>query len=189
MLEHPQVLHLAERRNKTMNIEAHLNNLRISPRKVLMVAKMLKGLSVREAGVQLDRELRRAALPLEKLLASAVANAQHNFQAVPENLIVSNVTVGEGRKLKRWMPRAQGRATPIWKRMSRVRIVLREVDPELRASAPVKKSDHMKQEKNESDAVQEKTAKTKSFSNERHSGTIKKSSARSSRSIFHRKSV
>lgn len=171
-----------------MNIEAHLNNLRISPRKVLMVAKMLKGLPVREASVQLDRELRRAALPLEKLLASAVANAEHNFQAIPENLVVSKVTVGEGRKLKRWMPRAQGRATPIWKRMSRVHIVLKEVDPKLRTVVPEEKTSRAK--KDSSESVQEKTSKTKSFSDSHRSGSIKKTSgARSSRSIFHRKAV
>ncbi|QQS15627.1 MAG: 50S ribosomal protein L22 [Candidatus Moraniibacteriota bacterium] len=171
-----------------MNIEAHLNNLRISPRKVLVVAKMLKGLSVREAGIQLDRELRRAALPLGKLLSSAVANAEHNFQAVPENLVVSKITVGEGRKLKRWMPRAQGRATPIWKRMSQVHIVLTEKDPKLRASAPTKKLVHAK--KDDAGKSQEKVSKTVSFSDKRRSGGIKKSSgARSSNSIFHRKSV
>ncbi len=171
-----------------MNIEAHLNNLRISPRKVLVVAKMLKGLSVREAGVQIDRELRRAALPLGKLLASAVANAEHNFQAIPENLVVSRITVGEGRKLKRWMPRAQGRATPIWKRLSRVSIVLSEVDPELRSSSRVEKKALVKKETPESS--QEKTSKSPSFSEKSSVGSIKKSSgARSSRSIFHRKSV
>ena len=94
-----------------MNIEAHLNTLRISPRKVRVVVGMLPGLSVREAEHQLDRELRRAALPIRKLLLSAVSNAEHNFHAVPENLVVARVVVNEGKKLKRWMPRAQGRAT------------------------------------------------------------------------------
>ena len=171
-----------------MNIEAHLNNLRISPRKVLVVAKMLKGLPVREASVQLDRELRRAALPLGKLLASAVANAEHNFQAIPENLIVSKITVGEGRKLKRWMPRAQGRATPIWKRLSQVHIVLQEIDPKLRSEVSRKKISHDK--KDSSGHGKEKTSKTKSFSGPNTSGGMKKTSgARSSRSIFHRKAV
>lgn len=169
-----------------MNIEANLNNVRISPRKVMMVAKMLQGLSVREARVQLDRELRRAALPLEKLLASAVANAEHNFRAIPENLIVSRVVVGEGRKLKRWMPRAQGRATPIWKRMSRIRVVLEEVDPKLRAKASKKKASA---KKGASAPGHEKTAKAGVFSGVLPSGKMKKSSAHSSRSIFHRKSV
>jgi large subunit ribosomal protein L22 len=170
-----------------MNIEANLNNLRISPRKVVVVAKMLQGLSVQEARIQLDRELRRAALPLEKLLASAVANAEHNFRAIPENLIVSSVVVGEGRKLKRWMPRAQGRATPIWKRMSRIRVVLEEVDPKLRAKASKKKASVKKEAPSRE---HEKTAKTGVFSGVLPSGKMKKSSgAHASRSIFHRKSV
>ncbi len=170
-----------------MNIEANLNNLRISPRKVIVVAKMLQGLSVREAGVQLERQLRRAALPLGKLLTSAVANAEHNFRAVPENLVVSRVVVGEGRKLKRWMPRAQGRATPIWKRMSRIRIVLEELDPAIRAKA-IKKKKNKKKESllNES----EKTTKTGGFSGVVPSTKVKKSSGtRSSRTLFQRKSV
>ncbi len=172
-----------------MNIEAHLNNLRISPRKVLVVAKMLKGLPVREASAQLDRELRRASLPIGKLLASAIANAEHNFQAIPENLIVSRITVGEGRKLKRWMPRAQGRATPIWKRLSRVCIVLREIDPKRRSDASQEKTSH---DKKSSSGGREKAkiSKVKSFSGAPSSGGMKKTSgARSSRSVFHRKSV
>jgi large subunit ribosomal protein L22 len=170
-----------------MNIEASLNNIRISPRKVSVVSKMLAGLSVREAEIQLDRELKRAALPIRKLLASAVANAEHNFRAIPENLVVMRVVVGEGRKLKRWMPRAQGRATPIWKRMSRIRIVLNEVDPSLRAKASKKKSvkkDSTHHEKNE------KTAKSGGFSGVAPSGKVgKPSGAHSTRSLFHRKSV
>ncbi len=168
-----------------MNIEAQLNNLRISPRKVLVVAKMLQGLSVREASVQLDHELRRAALPLGKLLKSAVANAEHNFRAVPDNLVVSRVVVAEGRKLKRWLPRAQGRATPLWKRMSRIRIVLEEVDPGVRAKVSRKKT-----KKAPSLHEHEKTARTGGFSGVIPSGKSKKASGvRGSRSIFHRKSI
>ncbi len=169
-----------------MKIEANLNNVRISPRKVLVVAKMLSGLSVREASVQLERELRRAALPLNKLLASAVANAEHNFRAIPENLVVSQVSVGEGRKLKRWMPRAQGRATPIWKRMSRICLVLEEKDPELRAAKSKKK----KSAKNKRSSIKhEKTSIHEKFSGILPGGAGKKASGAHSRSIFHRKSV
>lgn len=167
-----------------MNIEASLHNLRISPRKVVVVAKMLRGLPVREASVQLERELRRAALPLEKLLASAIANAEHNFQSVPENLVVSRVIVGEGRKLKRWLPRAQGRATPLWKRMSHIRIVLEEIDPTLRTKKSRKKAKSTKE--TSSAKKHEHTVPTKNLAD----GSPKKiSGVRSSRSIFHRKSV
>lgn len=167
-----------------MNIEANLSNLRLSPRKVMVVAKMLQGLSVREASVQLERELRRAALPLGKLLASAIANAEHNFQSVPENLVVSRVIVGEGRKLKRWLPRAQGRATPLWKRMSHIRIVLREIDPTLRTKNSKRKAKSVKIAP--SAKKHEQVASMKNLAE----GSPKRvSGVRSSRSIFHRKSV
>ena len=170
-----------------MNIEAHLNTLHISPRKVRVVVGMLPGLSVREAEHQLDRELRRAALPIRKLLLSAVSNAEHNFHAVPENLVVARVVVNEGKKLKRWMPRAQGRATPIWKRMSRVSLFLREVTPGVRAETSLKKTENTKK----GNSSGRKHSKSSNFSGEANeSGYRKKgSSARASRSIFHRKSV
>lgn len=167
-------------------MEANLNNLRISPRKVSVVAKMLAGLSVREADVQLDRQLRRAALPLRKLLASAIANAEHNFRAIPENLIVARVLVGEGKKLKRWMPRAQGRATPIWKRLSRVSLTLREVEPGKRLKSSAVRKKFSKTEKRR----RENPSKIGGFPGSGSVGASKKSvSVRSSSSLFHRKSV
>ena len=96
---------------------------------------MLRGLPVSLAAVQLEKELRRAALPIGKLLASAAANAEQNFHLVPSNLFVREILVNEGKKLKRWMPRAQGRATPIWRRMSQVRIVLEERVSGMRSEA------------------------------------------------------
>lgn len=150
---------------------------------------MLPGLSVREAERQLDRELRRAALPLKKLLLSALANAEHNAQAVPENLVIARVVVNEGKKLKRWMPRAQGRATPIWKRMSRIRIVLREVTPGIKANASSQKTEDVSKKKSARSG--RKGAAAPGFSEHTASGGSSKkgSGARASRSIFHRKSV
>ncbi len=167
-----------------MHIEAHLKNLRISPRKASVVAKMLRGLSVDEASIQLKNELRRAALPLGKLLASAVANAEHNYHAVPSNLLVERVVVGEGMKLKRWMPRAQGRATPIWKRMSHVHITLKEIVPGMRIE------DASKEKSIESKKVKvARRVKSKSFSDDLVSGKTKKNSEAHSSRVFHRKSV
>lgn len=169
-------------------MEAKLNNLRISPRKVSVVAKMLAGLSVKEADVQLDQQLRRAALPLRKLLASAVANAEHNFRAIPENLVVARVLVGEGKKLKRWMPRAQGRATPIWKRLSRISLTLREVEPGKRLKKTLSRKNRKPAEGEK--RRQETVSKASGFSGMNSSGYSKKmNSIRSSSSLFHRKSV
>lgn len=167
-----------------MIIDARLNNLRISPRKVRVVAKMLCGLSPSVAMTQLDCELRRASLPLKKLIASVVANAEHNFHAVPSNLIISNIIVGEGRKLKRWLPRAQGRATPLWKRMSSVRIILKEEVSGMRT-----KAGRSKKNEKSSLRVREKSGKTPSLS-EKASSLVRKSSGvrPATRSIFQRKS-
>jgi large subunit ribosomal protein L22 len=109
-----------------MKVEASLNNLKMTPRKVRLVAYAVRGLNVGEALVQFDKMLKKASLPLTKLLQSAIANAEHNFSLDRNNLFVEDVWVGEGQKLKRWTPRAQGRATPLWRRMSKIRIVLAE---------------------------------------------------------------
>jgi large subunit ribosomal protein L22 len=109
-----------------MKVEASLNNLKMTPRKVRLVAYAIRGLNVSDALIQFDKMLKQASLPLTKLLQSAIANAENNFSLDRNNLFVEDVWVGEGQKLKRWTPRAQGRATPLWRRMSKIRIVLAE---------------------------------------------------------------
>ncbi len=98
----------------------------MTPRKVRLVAYAVRGLGVEEALIQFDKMLKKASLPLTKLLQSAIANAENNFSLDRNNLFVEDVWVGEGQKLKRWTPRAQGRATPLWRRMSKIRIILAE---------------------------------------------------------------
>ena len=169
---------------RSMDIQAHLGNLRISPRKVRAVAALLPGLPVREASVQLERELRRTALPLRKLLLSALSSAEHNFQSLPENLIVARVLVNEGKKLKRWMPRAQGRATPIWKRLSEVHLVLRELDPSLKGN----QKRTIRSKKKDSSEIR-KSESSLSSGTPRSDVGKRGSGVRASRSIFHRKSV
>ncbi len=105
-------------------VTAQLNNLRISPRKVRLVADRVRGQRVIEAIGMLEYDLRKTARPMQKLLKSAVANAQNNFKLKGEDLYVSDIIVGEGPTLKRWMPRAYGRATKILKRTSRISVVL-----------------------------------------------------------------
>lgn len=104
--------------------KAQLNSLRMSPQKVRLVANLIRGISVRDAQVQLQFSRKAAAKPLFTLLNSAVANAVHNHQMDPQSLVVSTIFVNDGAVLKRWMPRAQGRATPLRKRSSHITIVL-----------------------------------------------------------------
>jgi large subunit ribosomal protein L22 len=110
-----------------MKVKAQLKNLRIAPRKVQLVAELIKGLEVNEAIVQLENLVKRANDPMEKLLKSAIANAENNFGMDKDNLYVFDVQVGEGARLKRWMPRAYGRASQILKRTSHIYLTLDEV--------------------------------------------------------------
>src|SRR3990167_8126182 len=114
-----------------MNITANqqiakLNDLHIAPRKVRLIANVIKGLRAQEAESQLIMQNQRAAQPILKLLRSAMANAKNNKKMGLENLVVKSVIVNQGPMLKRFLPRAQGRATPIHKKMSHVTLILEE---------------------------------------------------------------
>lgn len=100
--------------------------VRIAPRKVRLVADLVRGKAVDEA-IAILRHTPRAASPvIEKVINSAVANAEHNFEMNSSNLYVAEIYVDEGPTLKRFQPRAQGRATRINKRTSHITVVLAE---------------------------------------------------------------
>ena len=109
-----------------MKVKAKLNNLRVSPRKVRLVANLVRGLDVANAKTQLNFLIKRSSTPMLKLLNSAVANAKHNFELEESNLYISELFVCEGPTLKRIMPRAMGRAFHIRKRTSHITLVLEE---------------------------------------------------------------
>ena len=104
---------------------AKLNYLRISPRKVRLVANMLRGLYVNEAEAQLLISPQKSIGPILKLLRSAVSNGKQK-QLNPENLFIKEIRVDNGPMLKRFMPRAQGRATMIQKKTSHITLILAE---------------------------------------------------------------
>lgn len=106
---------------------AQLNYLHIAPRKVRLIANTLKGLPVKEAEAQLILRVQRSSQPLLKLLRSAVANAR-NQKMDPGRMIVSSIRVDQGPMLKRSLPRAQGRATPLQKKMSHITLILSETE-------------------------------------------------------------
>lgn len=107
----------------SMEVKAQLRQLRIAPRKVRLAVNLVRGLSVAQAERQLQFMNKASALPLLKLLRSAVANAEQN-KMNKSQLSIKSITVGDGLTLKRWQPRAMGRATPIRKRSSHVVLVL-----------------------------------------------------------------
>lgn len=104
-------------------MKAHIKDLRISPLKLNAVAQMVRGKSVDEALSMLRFTNKKAASLLYKALASAAANAQNQGES-KENLQVSSLLVTKGRVLKRFRPVSRGRAHPILKHASHVRIEL-----------------------------------------------------------------
>ncbi len=107
-----------------MEVKAILRHLRMSPRKVRLVIDVVRGLGVEEAETQLIFIKKIAARPVLKLLKSAMANAEHNFKLERSKLFIKKITADAGMTIKRSMPRAMGRATPIRKRSTHITIVL-----------------------------------------------------------------
>jgi large subunit ribosomal protein L22 len=103
---------------------AILRRFRESPRKVRMVADMIRGRSVDDAMSILRLQQRKAAKMLFKVLGSAIANATENEKADADKLVVTNINIDGGPVQKRWMPRSMGRANRILSRTSHVTIVV-----------------------------------------------------------------
>jgi len=109
-----------------MQAKAIAKSVRIAPRKVRLVVDLIRGKDVGEA-IAILRHTQRGASPVvEKVLNSAVANAEHNYEMDTDNLLISEAYVNEGATLKRFRPRAQGRASKINKRTSHITVVVTE---------------------------------------------------------------
>lgn len=109
-----------------MEARAYLRHARIAPRKVQIVLDLIRGKQTNQALAILKHTPKAASEILVKLLNSAIANAEHNFNMDKNNLYVAGCFVTPGPTLKRVMPRAQGRAFHILKRTSHITIVLQE---------------------------------------------------------------
>lgn len=110
-----------------MEVKANVKYIRMSPRKVRVVVDLVRALPVDKALAQLQHIGRKAAEPVAKLIKSAIANAANNYDLKEDNLFVKEIKVDQGPTLKRWMPRAHGRATPIMKRTSHISVIVAEV--------------------------------------------------------------
>jgi large subunit ribosomal protein L22 len=109
-----------------MQAKAVAKSVRIAPRKVRLVVDLIRGKEAGEA-IAILKHTRRGASPVvEKVLNSAIANAEHNYEMDPDNLVISEAYVNEGATLKRFRPRAQGAAGRINKRTSHVTVVVTE---------------------------------------------------------------
>ncbi|MDR0271331.1 50S ribosomal protein L22 [Paenibacillus sp.] len=109
-----------------MEAKAHARSIRIAPRKVKLVIDLIRGKQVGEAIAILRHTPKSASLVVEKLLNSAIANAEHNYSMDVNNLVVSQVFVNQGPTMKRFRPRAMGRASRINKRTSHITLVVSE---------------------------------------------------------------
>jgi large subunit ribosomal protein L22 len=114
-----------------MKVKAQAKYIRQSPYKVRRVLDLVRGLPVEEAEQLLRHVSRGAADPVAKVLHSAVANAEHNHALDSGELVVSEAYADEGPTLKRFRPRARGRATRINKRTSHITIVVSDGEEEV----------------------------------------------------------
>lgn len=110
-----------------MEVKASLKHLRMSPRKVRLVIDVVRKMPVETALDQLKFINKLAAVPVAKLIRSAVANGVNTYSLESSNLYIKEIRSDEGVMLKRWMPRAHGRATSIRKRGCHLSLVLAEI--------------------------------------------------------------
>jgi len=109
-----------------MQAKAVAKSVRIAPRKVRLVVDLIRGKKVGEAIAILRLTQRGASPVVEKVLNSAIANAEHNYELDANSLVISEAFVDEGATMKRFRPRAQGRASKINKRTSHITVVVTE---------------------------------------------------------------
>ncbi len=115
--------------NERPGTRAQVRYLRVSPYKAREVLNLIRGLHVDDADGVLEFTDRAVATEIRKVLASAVANAEHNDSVDPNELFVSACYADEGPTLKRWRPRARGRATRIRKRTCHITLIVSRMDP------------------------------------------------------------
>ncbi|GAA2289183.1 50S ribosomal protein L22 [Actinomadura sp. NPDC048955] len=123
-----------------MEARAQARFIRVTPRKARRVVDLIRGLPAAEAQAVLRFAPQAASEPVGKVLASAIANAEHNFKLDSGTLVVSRAWVDEGPTLKRFRPRAQGRAYRINKRTSHITVVVESRDDAVAASGGGKKT-------------------------------------------------
>jgi large subunit ribosomal protein L22 len=113
-----------------MAVKAVAKGVRMSPRKVGVVAQLVRGRTVADALTILEHTPRRSALPVRKVIESARANADHNHNYKPDSLQIVSISVTPGPRLKRYRPAAHGRALPFQRKTSHIHVI---VDGEQRA--------------------------------------------------------
>ncbi|HEY2716398.1 MAG TPA: 50S ribosomal protein L22 [Solirubrobacterales bacterium] len=111
-------------------VRASARYVRVAPRKARLVADQVRGLHIEKALALLQFSPRGASRDIQKLIESAAANAENNHDLVGDEMRVASITVDEGPTLRRFRPRALGRATPINKRTSHIAVALTPAEDE-----------------------------------------------------------
>ncbi|HWB39527.1 MAG TPA: 50S ribosomal protein L22 [Candidatus Saccharimonadales bacterium] len=118
-----------------MPVQALAKSVKIAPRKVSVVAALVRGRTVAEALTILEHTPRRSAVAVSKVIASAKANADHNHGYKPATLVITEISVTAGPRIKRFKPAARGRALPYQKKSSHIRVVVDGEKRELKKPA------------------------------------------------------
>ena len=163
-----------------MLIKAKAKYLRISPRKARLVADLVRGKKINEAQDILRFTIKKTADPLLKLLESAISNAKNNLEINTENLYISKITVDEGPKYKRWMPRSRGQAFSIHKKTSHINLTLEPIEGKVEK---LKEKEEAKKEKKEK--IKKPRTHKKDFKDE----NIKRPGGKEIKKIFRRKAI
>ncbi len=121
-----------------MSVQAIAKGVRLSPRKVAVVAALVRGQTVENALTILEHTPRRSAIAVKKVIASAKANADHNHGLKPATLQITEISVTPGPRLKRYRPAAHGRALPFQRKTSHIRVIVdgekREIKKPIKAA-------------------------------------------------------
>lgn len=172
-----------------METKAKVKNLRTSSRKVRLVVDLVRGMQVEKAINQLQFMNKKAAKPVMKLVKSAISNAVNNFDLEESNLFIKTIKVDEGKTLKRWMPRARGRATPLRKRSCHIDLLLGELVDSGEKKAKSKKIDApIKLDAKKTDKQTEEKISKKEVKNDSKSMKGKDIEQKKSAGMFRRKS-
>lgn len=132
-----------------MGVVATAKGVSMSPRKVGVVAALVRGRTVEDALTILSHVPRASAVPVRKVIESAKANADHNHRLRPETLVITEISVSPGVRIKRFRPAAQGRALPFMRRTSHIRVVVDGEARPLKKAADTSKSTDKKAVKKE----------------------------------------
>ncbi|MDO8663394.1 MAG: 50S ribosomal protein L22 [Candidatus Wildermuthbacteria bacterium] len=166
-----------------MAITAKIKYLRIAPRKMRLVADLIRGKSAKEAKNLLHFTIKKGTQDFLKLLDSAISAAKNNLHIEESALYIKKLTVDEGPKLKRWMPRARGQATPLQLKTSHINLILEEIKGNnLKGKDAVGEADQPV--KSEKSPRADKAAEKPRFKQER--GMPKPKTEREARKIFKR---